>query len=193
MRTPGHAVINLALVARPGLALPIVAGAVVPDLPIVALYLIEKARGMETERIWREAYQRRFWLNLIHGMHSLPLAAAGAAAAWALGAWPAVAFFASAFLHALSDLPLHGEDAHRHFWPLSDWRFVSPISYWDPKRHGAAVGAVEAVLVWAATARLWPLLGAVGRALTLAVCGWYVASWWWSFARRPTAPSDAPL
>ncbi len=192
MRTPGHAVINLALVARPSLGLPIVAGAVVPDLPIVALYFIEKARGTPTERIWSEAYQRPFWLNLIHGLHSMPLAAMGLAVSLGLHFAPAAAFFASMLLHAAADLPLHAEDAHRHFWPFSDWRFVSPISYWDVRRHATVVGAIEAVLVWAATARLWPTLGTVGRALTLAVCGWYAIAYWWSFARKPQ-PSDAPL
>jgi len=194
VRTPGHALLNLALVARPSVSTAVIAGAVVPDLPIVVLYLIEKARGTPTERIWSEHYQRPFWLNLIHALHSFPVALAGLGAAWALASPTAMALFASMLLHAACDLPVHGEDAHRHFWPFSDWRFISPLSYWDPKRHGAAVGAVEALVVWAATAWQWRALGTAGRALALAVCAWYVGSYWWSFVRKPApSPSDHPL
>ncbi len=42
----------------------------------------------------------------------------------------------SALVHMLCDLPVHHDDAHRHFLPLSTWRFESPLSYWDPKHHG---------------------------------------------------------
>jgi hypothetical protein len=35
--------------------------------------------------------------------------------------------------HNLLDLPTHAEDARPPFWPLSKWRWKSPISYWDRK------------------------------------------------------------
>jgi len=44
----------------------------------------------------------------------------------------------------LPDLPLHREDAHGHFYPLSNWHFESPISYWDPAHHELWVGGLEA-------------------------------------------------
>lgn len=50
-------------------------------------------------------------------------------------------------LHALEDVPLYHDDAHRHGWPLFDWRFASPISYWDPRYDGHIVGALEMLLV----------------------------------------------
>lgn len=62
--------------------------------------------------------------------------------------WPRVRIVAaSMLLHVAVDLPLHGEDAHRHFYPLSDWRFVSPVSYWDPARYGRIVAPFELLLV----------------------------------------------
>ena len=55
--------------------------------------------------------------------------------------------FASIILHALEDLPVHHDDAHRHFLPLSDFRFESPVSYWDPNHYEGIVGALEIGLV----------------------------------------------
>jgi len=43
-----------------------------------------------------------------------------------------MALTASMFLHCLADFPLHTEDAHRHFWPFSDFRLDIGISYWNP-------------------------------------------------------------
>ncbi|HEY8212185.1 MAG TPA: hypothetical protein VIG99_32105 [Myxococcaceae bacterium] len=163
MRTPGHAVLNVALFARhgpPAVVAATVAGAVLPDLPIVWLYFQEKLRGTPAEEIWRVHYQKPFWSNLIHMMHSLPMAAAGLAAG-ALAREPVVAaFFASALLHALCDIPVHGVDAHRHFLPFSQRRFVSPLSYWEVRRHARAVTFVE-----------WAIAAAAGLVLA-ATWGW---------------------
>ena len=30
-----------------------------------------------------------------------------------------------------------------HFWPITDWKFHSPVSYWDTGRGGDIVGLVE--------------------------------------------------
>ncbi len=56
-------------------------------------------------------------------------------------------FFAlAALIHMASDFPVHAEDAHKHFWPISDWRFYSPFSYWDIRHFGRNVGLVETLL-----------------------------------------------
>ena len=47
------------------------------------------------------------------------------------------------FLHLLCDLAVHNDDAHRHFLPFTNWRFISPISYWDPKHYGIIFSALE--------------------------------------------------
>ena len=54
--------------------------------------------------------------------------------------------FGSMLLHFACDLPLHHDDAHRHFLPLSLWRFESPVSYWDPKRFGWITAPLEMIL-----------------------------------------------
>ena len=63
-------------------------------------------------------------------------------------------FFVSVFVHALGDLPVHAIDAHRHFWPFSQFRYHSPLSYWDTRFHARGVALVEALLVLAASLAL---------------------------------------
>ena len=48
---------------------------------------------------------------------------------------------------AVCDFALHRKDAHRHFFPFSDWRFQSPVSYWDPRHYGGIVTTIEMVVV----------------------------------------------
>lgn len=155
MHTPGHAIINAALLGGLlGHEGAIVLGAIAPDLPIFALYARERLRGTPEQTIWSVHYQRPGWLATIHGAHSFPLAALGALAAWTAGL-PAVAvFFVSVFVHALGDLPVHAIDAHRHFWPFSQFRYHSPLSYWDTRFHARGVALVEALLVLAASLAL---------------------------------------
>ena len=46
----------------------------------------------------------------------------------------------------MCDFLLHHNDGHRHFLPFSDFRFVSPVSYWDPRHYGGIVAPLEALL-----------------------------------------------
>ncbi len=63
--------------------------------------------------------------------------------AWAMGAKNAMVFTASALLHLAFDFPLHHDDGRPHFWPLSDWVFESPLSYWDTAAHAGIVAPIE--------------------------------------------------
>ena len=70
--------------------------------------------------------------------------------------WPIlIVFAAAALLHVALDFPLHADDAHRHFWPITDWRFFSPVSYWDPQANGLIGGAIETLVALGATVLLW--------------------------------------
>ncbi len=156
MKTPGHVVVNTAslqaLLPDPS-ATAVVVGAVLPDVPIFVLYAWGRlVRGMPAERIWRELYPQPAFLALVHGLHSFVVTGAGTAICVVAGQPVGALLFASMFVHALLDIPVHGEDAHRHFWPLSQWRFISPLSYWDPRLHAKQVALVEAVLVVACAA-----------------------------------------
>ena len=56
-----------------------------------------------------------------------PLIILGVLLAYYYGINWLIALFASMALHCFKDLPLHNDDAHRHFFPLSDWRFKQPF------------------------------------------------------------------
>ncbi|WP_328795073.1 cobalamin biosynthesis protein CobQ [Jannaschia marina] len=68
----------------------------------------------------------------------------------ALGLWLQrgwiVALAGAGLLHLALDFPLHAGDGRPHFWPLSDWVFDSPLSYWDSAHHGGVVGAAEILI-----------------------------------------------
>ena len=79
-------------------------------------------------------------------------------------------------LHAAADLLVHADDAHRHLWPLSDWRFASPVSYWDPRHHGAWFAPVECVAALAMLAAVRRRAGRRTRVALAALAVAYVAA-----------------
>lgn len=53
----------------------------------------------------------------------------------------------AAMLHTLLDIPLHVDDGPLLLFPLNwSWRYISPISYWDPRYYGREWSYVELVL-----------------------------------------------
>ena len=55
----------------------------------------------------------------------------------------------------VGDFFLHADDARTHLQPFTDWRFYSPVSYWDPAYFGRTAMAVEAMAGAALVALLW--------------------------------------
>ena len=156
-------------------------------------FVIERfIRGHSGEALWSVRYYDAEWQAVFDIFNSLPLIAAGALAALALGHRRAVWACASMALHAVMDLPLHSGDGHRHFYPLSDFRFDSPVSYWDPSHYGAYAATGEAL---AAIAACYVVRGRTGsrwlRGGLIAVAWGYialcVATWLW--ASRQVHPS----
>ncbi len=136
----------------------VVAGAVAPDLPMVAFYAVQRY-GLEraSREIWSHDYFQPHWQAFIDIFNSFPLIALAAWIAWRLRRTAWFVFFLSMGLHCAADFPVHHDDAHAHFFPLSSWRFESPVSYWDPRHHGRQFRQFE---------RWFVLLGSL--ALTLA-------------------------
>ena len=162
MNTPSHAIINLFLLGKQSLPqanLPIFLGAILPDIPIFLFYGWAKLiAGQSEKQIWSETYYKPVWQNIVAIFHSIPLALSG----WLIADyfnWESLEIlFISLVLHSLGDLPVHNDDAHRHFFPLSNYRFISPISYWDRKHHGAIVSLLELLLVLLATIPVFQIL-----------------------------------
>jgi hypothetical protein len=181
VHTPTHAIVNLALLdrGRSRVVVPALAGAIVPDLPATLLYLyLRLVARLPDTAIFGDVWQRPPTQTLLAPLHSIPIAIALLlGCAWRrLGA--GVVFAASLLLHDALDLPLHREDAHRHFWPLSNVRFMSPLSYWDRAHHAALVAPVEIALVVGGAIVLWrrhpsPWM----RAALLATAVGMTASW----------------
>ena len=153
MNTPAHIVLNLLCLGRtdPGTAaLPVICGAILPDLPMFVFYGILKLRGVPERVIWRQSYYEPAWQNFIDLFNSVPLILLGLGIAAWLGSRSGVLLAVSMLLHIAGDLPLHHDDGHRHFFPLSNWRFESPVSYWDPNHYGHIVSVIEVLAVVAA-------------------------------------------
>ncbi|MGK7874756.1 MAG: hypothetical protein AB4426_16065 [Xenococcaceae cyanobacterium] len=162
MNTPSHYILNLALLGKsiaPKANVAITIGAILPDIPIFVFYFVAKFIYKLPERqIWSEAYYEPFWQIIIALSHSLPLALIGLFISLYFGWKPGAIACVSMILHSLFDFPVHHDDAHRHFFPFSDYRFISPLSYWDPKHYGSIVAFVELSLVLAVTPLVFDLL-----------------------------------
>ena len=162
MNTPAHAVINLLLLARkPGQnvshkrSAAIIAGALLPDLVIIVFYAWHLVLGTPESQIWSVEYYRPIWQGWIDSFNSIPLISLAMLISWKTRHYLLLAFFSSMLLHVFGDMPLHHDDAHRHFFPFSDWRFASPVSYWDPAHHGQWASLIEFSAVIAAAAFMY--------------------------------------
>lgn len=159
MFTPAHVLLAAAVFARPGdprRNAAAVAGGLIPDLPVMAMVGWERlVAGRDYDEIFRQVYRAEPWATVFAIDHSIPVWLAVLAAGLALRRpWLAV-LAGAALLHVAFDLPLHHNDGRPHFWPLSDFIYESPISYWDPARFGREVGVAEALLCLGLAVVLW--------------------------------------
>ena len=56
---------------------------------------------------------------------------------------PPLAFLMGWAGHVLADALTHAGDARPILWPISGWRFRSPVSYWERSHHARAFSRVE--------------------------------------------------
>lgn len=151
MNTPTHMLIGAALFARrdrPVLSLVALAGGLIPDLAMLSLVQwAVRVRGIPEQAVFGQLFFSEAWQRIFAVDHSFILWGASFALAIRFAKPTAVALFGAGLAHAVVDFLLHNEDARRQFWPLSDYLFRSPVSYWDPSRYGAIVAPLEAALV----------------------------------------------
>jgi hypothetical protein len=187
VNTPTHALVALAVLTKTGERprnLWVLAGALIPDIAIFLWAPWQRwGLGREWNAVWDQHYFEGPMQTLIALFNSVPIYAAILALAWwqrstKWGVWIMV-FSLAALLHIALDAPVHGHDAYRHFWPLSDWRFHSPLSYWEGDLHARWVSFIEAAFVlisafvlWRRFPKIWVriVLGAL-VAFTLTIAG----------------------
>ena len=159
MNTPTHLIFGAAVFGKPGA--PIItacalAGAFMPDMSLYLmagwhLFILETpARVVFDQLYFSDSWQMVFAIDNSFILWGLLLGLA----LWLRAGW-LIAFSGAALLHLAFDFPLHHDDARRHFWPVSDWVFVSPFSYWDRSHHGSTIATLEIVASLLALAYLW--------------------------------------
>lgn len=159
MNTPAHLLIGAGVFATPHRAAVNTAALLGSVLPDLSLYLLSGwaliVQRIPAQQVFDTLYFSPGWQNVFAIDNSFVLWAAGLAAGAALKARWAIALCGAALLHLIGDFLLHHGDARRHFWPLSDWVFVSPVSYWDPRHFGHIVGPLEGALCLLICVLLW--------------------------------------
>jgi len=168
MNTQSHVILSCTLLRfcggerlsrLPRVNLVLCCGALVPDLPIYLFFAWGTLLArIPQQRLWSEVYFEPDWSALVGAFHSFPIWGTGILLCWLLRQPRAALFCAAALLGAAEDFFLHHDDAHMHFWPLSHWRFISPVSYWNPAHHGIPATLIEILVVTLAGAWLWKRL-----------------------------------
>ena len=146
MMTPSHIAASLFVWRRESVwrdLIAVVAGAVLPDATMFLFYGYQKMVGATEASIWNTLYFLDHWQYTFDVFNSFPFALILLVLAWRFNHRWLQLLLLSAMLHMIFDLPLHHDDGHRHFLPISNWRFESPISYWDPKHFGWVVAPIE--------------------------------------------------
>ena len=159
MNTPAHLIFGMTVFGkrnRPALTGAAFAGSLIPDL---SLYLLAGVHllvlGTAPEVVFGQLYYSDAWQSIFRIDNSLVLWGTGFALTLFARQPVVVALCGAAVLHLCLDFLLHNDDARAHFWPLTDWVFYSPVSYWDPQHFGGVVGPVEVLLSLACCAYLW--------------------------------------
>ena len=175
MNTPAHLVVGMAAFGRPGRPIVILAALVGALLPDLSLYVLSGwhllVLGTSAETVFRELYYSDAWQAVFAVDNSIPLWALALVVGLAFGWTWLTAGAGAGLLHLATDFFLHHDDARRHLWPLSDWVFVSPVSYWDGAHYGDIVGPLETLLVLVLCAWTWTRLRAPGWRVLIVLLG----------------------
>jgi hypothetical protein len=154
MNTQSHALMGAVLFGRamPKRAWVGLFGGITPDVPMLAIVLTLKATGVSGQKIFDEMYWENWWQITNAIAHSFfmwaGLLVIGLVMRKSSGdRWTLLSIFAgSALLHSCIDFGVHREDAHMSFWPVSRYKFMSPVSYYDSAHYGRAFSMFEAAL-----------------------------------------------
>ena len=181
MNTPAHLLFGTAAFAKNhprSTYWAALAGAFAPDaslyvMTIVSIWIMD----VPARTVFGEYYYSDAWQSVFAVDNSFILW--GVLFAFALWRkWPVIiAFSGAALLHLAFDFPLHTHDARMHFWPVTDWVFVSNFSYWDNAAHAGIVGPFALTGAIACGVIVWRRFQSLKiRLITLALIGAELAS-----------------
>ena len=163
MNSPTHSLIALALLTKKGEKKrnwAVFIGAFIPDAFIyIGWVWLTFIKGEPQSRIWDEIYFDAPMQLVASMFNSIPIYGLLAL----IGYWQRktiwglliLVFALAALLHISLDFPVHGHDAYAHFWPFSDWKFHSGLSYWETALHAKWVGTAEAIIGLSSIYLLW--------------------------------------
>jgi hypothetical protein len=160
MNTQSHVIMGAVLMGQgvPRKAWAGALGGITPDIPMLLIVIALKLAGTPDRVIFGELYWQNWWqicnaighnLWLWGGLMLLGLFMRDRLLTSVRGfdGWTTVSLFAgSALLHTAIDFLCHREDAHMSFWPVTRWKFMSPVSYYDPQHYGTWFSLFEATL-----------------------------------------------
>ena len=163
MGTQSHVVLNIALLSKrnkPFLHYYAFIGAVLPDLPMFVFFAVETfIRKTPQREIWDSRYFMEAWQTFFDLFNAVPLILIVLGIGYYLLNSERIVIFAwSMLLHCGFDFLTHHDDGHHHFFPLSDFVFESPISYWDRDHYGDIIAPIERLVMLAASVYLFPRL-----------------------------------
>lgn len=173
MNTPAHLIFAATAFARRDqwkVNIAAVLGGFAPDLSLyamagVSLFVLQ----IDPQVVFGQLYFSDGWQLVFSIDNSFVLWGVGLAMAWYVKSPWAIAFCGAGVLHLVFDFPLHHDDGRAHFWPLTSWKFESPLSYWDRDHFGHIVGPIELALCAMFSAVLWRRLPDLLSRCTVAV------------------------
>ena len=159
MNTPAHLIFGLTAFGKADnrrITAAALAGSLIPDL---SLYLLAgwhlAVLGTAPETVFGTLYFSDLWQGIFRIDNSMVLWGIGLALAMMSGRPALIALCSAAMLHLGLDFAFHNDDGRAHFWPISNWIFQSPLSYWDPDHYGGIVGAAEVAVALLCGGVLW--------------------------------------
>ena len=137
-------------------------GAVLPDLPAIAgaaWLAANRLGGLSRKEFETEVCGRRVFAGPDAALHSaLPVALAALGVSSFLargdGRGALLSFLLGWAGHVVADALTHGSDARTLLWPVSAYRFESPLSYRERDRHALPFTVAEHAAVLAAAHQL---------------------------------------
>lgn len=160
MNTQSHIIMGAVLFGRgvPKKAWAGALGGITPDIPMLLIVCTLKLIGTSDRTIFGELYWQNWWqiANAIghnfwlwSGLVLTGLLMRDRLATSVVGfdSWTKLSLFSgAALLHSAIDFVCHREDAHMSFWPVTRWKFMSPVSYYNSAHYGHYFAVFEVVV-----------------------------------------------